>query len=74
MDQDIEEMVGRCEECQTQQASSPHAPLHPWMWPTRPWARLHLYFAGPMWGKMLLVVIDAHSKWIEVEDMKEATA
>ena len=74
MDQDIEEMVRRCEECQTQQASPPHAPLHPWKWPTRPWARLHVDFAGPMWGRMLLVVIDAHSKWIEVEDMKEATA
>ena len=74
MDQDIEGMVKRCEECQTQQASPPHAPLHPWKWPTRPWARLHVDFAGPMWGRMLLVVIDAHSKWIEVEDMKEATA
>ena len=74
MDQDIEGMVRRCEECQTQQASPPHAPLHPWKWPTRPWARLHVDFAGPMWGRMLLVVIDAHSKWIEVEDMNEATA
>ena len=71
LDQDIERMVRRCEECQTQQASPPQAPLHPWKWPTRPCARLHVDFVGPMW---LLVVIDAHSMWIEVEEMKEATA
>ena len=47
MDQDIEGMVKRCEECQTQQASPPHAPLQPWKWPTRPWARLHVDLAGP---------------------------
>ena len=41
------------------------APLNPWKWPSRPWARLHLDFAGPFQGKTILVVIDAHSKWIE---------
>ena len=39
MDQDIDGMARRCEECQTQQASPPHAPLHPRKWPTRRWAR-----------------------------------
>ena len=34
-------------------------------WPSRPWARLHLDFAGPFEGKFILVMIDAHSKWIE---------
>ena len=46
-------------------ADTPVAPLQPWKWPTRPWARLHLDFAGPLFGKMFLVLIDAHSKWIE---------
>ena len=48
------------------QPAPPVAPLQPWKWPTRPWARLHVDFAGPIFGKMFLVVIDAHSKWIEV--------
>ena len=47
------------------QSSPPLAPLHPWKWPTRPWARLHLDFAGPFQGKNILIAIDAHSKWIE---------
>ena len=37
------------------------APLCPW----RPWARLHLDFTGPFLGKMFLILIDTHSKWIE---------
>jgi hypothetical protein len=47
------------------QSSPPLAPLHPWKWPTRPWARLHLDFAGPFEGKNILITIGAHSKWIE---------
>ena len=28
--------------------------------------RLHIDFVGPFMGQMLLVIIDAHSKWLEV--------
>ena len=31
----------------------------------RPWAHLHLNYAGPVNGKMILVIVDSHSKWIE---------
>ena len=49
------------------------SPLQPWVWPTRPWTRLHIDFAGPKEGTMFLVIIDAHSKWMEVIPMKSAT-
>ena len=62
---DIEKSVRQCCECQEMQSSPPVAPLNPWKWPTRPWARLHLDFLGPFEGKNILIVIDAHSKWIE---------
>jgi transposase InsO family protein len=65
MNADIEKSVRRCGECQQVQSSPPLAPLNPWKWPSRPWARLHLDFAGPFQGKTILVLIDAHSKWIE---------
>ena len=42
------------------------APLHPWQWPDKLWSHLHLDFVGPLLGKMYLVLVDAHSKWIEV--------
>ena len=65
IDAEIEKSVQLCEKCQEMQSSPPLAPLNPWKWPTRPWARLHLDFAGPFEGKMFLILIDAHSKWIE---------
>ena len=40
--------------------------LHPWSWPTAPWKRIHVDYAGPFLGNMYLVVVDAHSKWAEV--------
>ena len=39
-----------------------------------PWQRIHLDYAGPINDKMFLVVIDAHSKWMEVELVQSATA
>ena len=74
MDHEIEDMVRHCTECQQAQASPAAAPLHPWKWPTCPWARLHVDFTGPMDGSMYLIVIDAHSKWLEVLPMTTATA
>ena len=62
---DIKESVQHCRECQEVQSSPPVAPLHPWKWPTRPWARLHLDFARPIEGKYILIAVDVHSKWIE---------
>ena len=41
---------------------------------TRPWTRLHIDFAGPIEGKMLLIIVDSHSKWIEAFTMKNATS
>ena len=62
---DIEVTVRQCPECQVHQATPPQAPLQPWSWPSCPWSRPHLDYAGPVNGKMYLVLIDAHSKWIE---------
>ena len=59
---DIEKSVRLCGQCQEVQSTPPVAPLNPWRWP---WARLHLDFAGPFEGRNILVVIDAHSKWVE---------
>ena len=65
INQDVEKSVRLCRQCQETSSSPPAAPLSPWKWPSRPWSRLHLDFAGPLQGKFILVTIDAHSKWIE---------
>ena len=43
---DIEKSVRLCNQCQEVQSTPSVAPLSPWSWPSRPWTRLHLDFAG----------------------------
>ena len=73
MDQQIEKTVKCCEQCQQSRPMPAASLLQPWGWPTRPWTRLHIDFAGQKEGTMFLVIIDAHSKWTEVIPMKSAT-
>ncbi|XP_040359150.2 uncharacterized protein K02A2.6-like [Ixodes scapularis] len=74
IDNDLEEQVKACQECYQQRNEPVPAPLHPWAWPTSPWQRVHLDFAGPVKGKMFLVAVDAHSKWPEVYVMEKTTS
>ena len=74
MDAEIENCVKSCSVCQELRASPPSAPLHPWQWPSEPWSRLHLDFAGPYMGHMFLVIQDAHSKWLDAHMMHTITS
>ena len=74
LDTDIEQSVQQCAACQQQQPDPPSAPLQPWKWPSRPWVQLHMDFAGPLQGKMILIVIDSHSKWIEAFPTSSTTS
>ena len=74
VDKDIEQCVRACEACQASRNMPARAPLHTWEWPASPWERIHVDFAGPLRGKMLLVVTDAHSKWPEVVVLTSTTA
>ena len=67
LDENLTETVQKCSECKLHQAEPGLAPLHPWEF------RLHLDFAGRVQGKMLLIITDAHSKWIEVHVMNSIT-
>ena len=74
MDSEIETLVQGCHSCQTNRNNPSSAPLHPWEWPGKPWVRLHVDYAGPFLGKMFLVIVDAHSKWIEAFPMNQSTS
>ena len=73
IDRDLESLAKSCPKCQSMRSTPAVAPLHPWLWPTQPWDRIHVDFTGPCQGRMLLVVTDAHSKWPEVFEMKSTT-
>ena len=74
MDKQIEERVKGCWECQQHQPAPAKAPLHPWEWPFKPWSRLRVDFARSVEGHMLLILVDAYSKWIEVCAVKSTTS
>ena len=63
-----------CECCQAVRKNPAPALLHPWLWPAKPWQRVHFDFAGPFQGRMFFVVVDAHSKWPEVIEISSITA
>ena len=73
LDAQIEEKCKTCVSCQRIQKTPSLTPLHPWPWPTAPWQRIHIDFAGPFEGRMFFVVVDAHSKWPEVIVMDSTT-
>jgi len=74
IDGEIEANVHGCSECQVNQKAPAAAPMHPWEWPARPWSHIHIDYDGPFLGKKFLIVVDAHSKWMEVELVPAATS
>ena len=74
IDAEIELKVRSCEPCQATQKSPALQPLHPWEWPGKPWTRLHIDYSGSVEGRMLLVIIDSHNKYIDVHAIPSATS
>lgn len=73
LDKDIESMAHKCKQCQ-ENARMPAKEYGSWSWPTGPWQRLHLDFAGPFLGKMFLVFVDSYSRFVDVIPMDKATS
>ena len=71
---EIEQCVRSCKDCVSSQNNPSPAPLHPWEDTTKPWARLHVDYAGPFLGKMFLIVIDSFSKWIDAYPVTTASS
>ena len=74
VDKDLEARVRQCDSCQLHRKSPPMTCLHPWEWPQEPWSRIHIYFAGPFMGHNFLIIVDAHSKWLDVHIMSSTTS
>lgn len=72
-DGEIEELVKGFSVCQAIQKMPAVAPLHHWRWPERVWQRIHIDFAEKD-KQYFLVVIDSHSKWLEVFPMSSITS
>ena len=66
IDSDIEAKVRGCSTCAVAAPDPPPTVLYPWEWPQKPCLRVHVDYAGPFLGKMFLLLVDSHSKWMEV--------
>ena len=73
LDANIEELVQDCDTCQSARSLPTEAPLLSWVWPSRPWQRVHVDFAEKD-GQTFFILIDAHSKWIEAFHMTSTTS
>lgn len=73
LDSDIEETVQSCGACQSVRKLPAVAPLHCWKWPERVWQRVHIDFFEKD-KRYFLVLVDSHSKWLEVVPMKTTTS
>ena len=68
LDKAIETKVKSHEVYTAVQNSPPATPLYTWQWPSHIWQHLHIDFAQKG-NNTFLVLIDSHSKWLEVINM-----
>lgn len=55
------------------QEQSPSATLHPWIWESRPFQRIHIDYAEYK-GQSLFIVNVSYSKWLEVITVRSTTS
>ncbi|XP_064653072.1 uncharacterized protein K02A2.6-like [Lineus longissimus] len=72
IDVDIEALVKSCDACLAFQSNPGPVPLIPWPYPTKFWERVHIDF-GYLEQLNYLLLVDAHSKWVEIELMYQNT-
>ena len=68
LSEDIASTCSSCDICQQNASLPAKEPVHPWVYPSRPFERVHLDFAE-FEHRFYLVFVDAYSKWIEVSDL-----
>ena len=56
--------VQQCEECQINHKLAASASIHEWTYPSTPLSRVNLDDVTPEDGKMLLIIVNAFSKWV----------
>ncbi|UYV63280.1 K02A2.6-like [Cordylochernes scorpioides] len=73
MDEQIEKLSKSCSTCMENTSKLPKQEFTEWTPPNKVWKRIHLdyfYFAG----KTFLILVDAHSNWIECQIVPNTSA
>ena len=74
LDTEIEGKVKSCHACQSSRNRPEVAPLNPLEWPSKPWTRIHIDYAGPFMNSMFLIIVDAHTKWLDIHVTSSSSA
>ena len=75
MDRDAEKLCLECYGCQLVTKHVLPRPVKPTPMPQRPWEDLALDILGPLpSGENLLVLVDYHRRWIEVDVVRATTS
>ena len=74
IDSQLEGVTRNCSDCLQTRKMPAQLKNAEWPMPSTPWHRIHLDFAGPFEDKMLMVLVDASTKWVEVVILNTTTA
>lgn len=74
LDQEMNDYVHKCGACLQASKQPVKAELSSWPIPEEQWERVHIDFAGPISGASYLIIVDAFSKWPEIEQMKSTSS
>ena len=75
IDDEVKRKIEQCAPCQANSSGSRPDPLQMSPLPPEAWHTLHMDFCGPfLMGKYLFVVIDAYSRFPEVEIVHSTSA
>ena len=75
IDAEVEEAVKQCKPCQLTSSQSSPAPIMSSEFPENPWENVAIDFHGPLNnGSYLMVLIDEHSKFPIVEEVKSTAS
>ena len=74
IDQEIEQTVKKCRPCQETRPDKKRMPVHEWDQAPGPFSRIHIDHMGPFRGKLYLVVVDAYSKWMDVQQVPSTSS
>lgn len=73
MDQDISELTKSCSIC-FKNFQKPPSPVLSWPNTGKPWSRLHIDYAGPVDNKYFLVIVDSHTKFMDIHVSSSVTS
>ena len=64
LDLNLENLVMTCTACLGVKQASAAAPLHPWVWSSKPWQHVHIDIAGPFMDRIFLLLVGSLFKWV----------